>query len=59
MEKLKTVPSSQRIFLLSLAGAVLLWEEVFLSQRERKDELKIFLVLPAAAKRIHLPPEEL
>lgn len=47
-EKLKTVPSSQLSFLLSLTGAVLLWEEVFLSQRERKDELNIFLILPAA-----------
>lgn len=58
-EKLKTVPSSQHIFLLSLTGAVLLWEEFFLSQRERKDESNIFLVLPAATKCIHLPSKEL
>ena len=59
LEKLKTVPSSQHIFLLSLTGAVLLREEVFLSQRERKDELNIFLALPAATKHIHLPSKEL
>lgn len=57
-KKLKTVPSSQHIFLLGLTRAVLLWEEVFLSQRERKDEFDIFLVLPAATKRIHLASKE-